>query len=290
VAFDWTDTRQLNYKNVAMQDSMINAMKYWVRATDIDGFRCDVAWNVPYAFWKKCISQLNSMKELFWLAEGDKTYLHPGGFDATYPWDMFHAMVGVAKGARPATSLDSIKARYDKVYPHNALELYFTSNHDENSWNKADYGTFPKDSHAPFAVFTQTMPHSIPLIYSGQEEPVLRAIKFFDKDNIKMGKYDREKFYKTLLFLRKQTPALSADASFRKVNVGDNKAVYAYVREKDGKKVFVILNLSNKEQNITVEDESLIGKPLNVFRHQEEPVTTKPWKMDPWGYVVFRYN
>jgi alpha-amylase len=290
VAFDWADTRQLNYKNVAMQDSMINAMKYWVRATDIDGFRCDVAWNVPYAFWKKCISQLNSMKELFWLAEGDKTYLHPGGFDATYPWDMFHAMVGVAKGARPATALDSIKAKYDKIYPHNALELYFTSNHDENSWNKADYGTFPGASHAPFAVFTQTMPHSIPLIYSGQEEPVLRAIKFFDKDNMKMGKYDREKFYKTLLFLRKQTPALSADASFRKVNVGDSKAVYAYVREKDGKKIFVILNLSNKEQDITVEDESLLGKPFNVFRHQEEPLTSKPWKMDPWGYMVFRYN
>lgn len=290
VAFDWADTRQLNYKNVVMQDSMINAMKYWVKTTDIDGFRCDVAWNVPYAFWKKCISQLNSMKELFWLAEGDKNYLHPGGFDATYPWDMFHAMVGVAKGVRSATALDSIKAKYDKIYPHNALELYFTSNHDENSWNKADFGTFPKDSHAPFAVFTQTMPHSIPLIYSGQEEPVLRAIKFFDKDNMDMGKYDREKFYKTLLFLRKRTPALSADASFRKVNAGDNKAVYAYVREKDGKKIFVILNLSNKEQNITVEDESLLGKPFNVFRHQEEPLTSKPWKMDPWGYVVFQYN
>ena len=92
VAFDWADTRQLNYKNTVMQDSMINAMKYWVTATDIDGFRCDVAWNVPAAFWKKCTSQLNKMKQLFWLAEGDKTYLHPSGFDATYPWDMFHAM------------------------------------------------------------------------------------------------------------------------------------------------------------------------------------------------------
>ena len=109
------------------------------------------------------------------------------------PWQQ------VAKGARPATALDSIKAKYDKIYPRNALELYFTSNHDENSWNKADFGIFPGASHAPFAVFTQTMPHSIPLIYSGQEEPVLRAIKFFDKDNMNMGKYDREKFYKTLL-------------------------------------------------------------------------------------------
>jgi glycosidase len=33
-----------------MQDSMIAAMKYWVSNTDIDGFRCDVAWNVPASF------------------------------------------------------------------------------------------------------------------------------------------------------------------------------------------------------------------------------------------------
>jgi hypothetical protein len=52
----------------------------------------------------------------------------------------------------------------------------------------------------------------------------------------------------------------------------------------------VILNLSNKEQTITIDDESLLGKPLNVFRHQEEPLTNKPWKMEPWGYVVFQYN
>jgi glycosidase len=289
VAFDWADTRQLNYKNLVMQDSMINAMKYWVVNTGIDGFRCDVAWNVPAVFWKRCIPQLNRIRPLFWLAEGDKPYLHPSGFDATYPWDMFHMMALVAKGARPATSLDTIKARYDKIYPKNALELYFTSNHDENSWNKADYGMFPGDSHAPFAVFTQTMPHSIPLIYSGQEEPVRRAIKFFDKDDMKMGKYDREKFYKTLLNLRRFNTAFAANASFRKVTVGDNKAVYAYVRELGDKKALVILNLSSRQQMITVEEEGLLGKPHNVFAKQDEPLTSKPWKMDPWGYAIFTY-
>jgi alpha-amylase len=289
IPYGWTDTRQLNYKNKAMQDSMINAMKYWLVNTNIDGFRCDVAWNVPADFWKRCISQLRQGRNLFFLAEGDKPYLLTSGFDATYPWDMFHMMAQVAKGARPASALDTIKAKYDKIYPKNALELYFTSNHDENSWNKADYGLFPGESHAPFAVFTQTMPHSVPLIYSGQEEPILRPVKFFDKDPMKFGKYDREKFYKILLNLRKFNPALSADASFRKVNIGNDRAVYAYVREKAGKKVLVILNLSASPQIITIDDDSLIGKPFNIFRKQDEPLTNKPWKMDPWGYMVFTY-
>ena len=123
------------------------------------------------------------------------------------------------------------------------------------------------------------MPHGVPLIYSGQEEPVLRAIKFFDKDPIKFGSYDRAKFYKTLLNLRKRSPALAPNSSFRKVDVGDQKAVYAFVRERAGKKVLVILNFSASPQIITIADESLLGKPFNLFHDDEEPLTTKPWTL-----------
>lgn len=289
VAADWADTRQLDYKNKTMQDSMINAMKFWLVNTHIDGFRCDVAWNVPESFWTRCITQLRKGRNIFMLAEGDKDYLHRSGFDATYSWDLFHKMIDVAKGASPAFALDSIKTKYDAEYPKNGLELDFTSNHDENSWNKSDFGTFPGASHAPFAVFSQTFYHSIPLVYSGQEEPVLRAIKFFDKDPMGFKNYARAKFYKTLLTLRKNNIALSSDAAFHKVDAGDKSAIYAYTREKSGKKVLVILNLSAKEQMISVKDKSLHGTPYNVFMHNKEPLSDKEWKMEPWGYAVYTY-
>ncbi|HMU46140.1 MAG TPA: alpha-amylase family glycosyl hydrolase [Chitinophagaceae bacterium] len=290
VAFDWDDVRQLDYKNPVMEDSMIAAMKYWVTNTGIDGFRVDVAWNVPGEFWEKCIPQLKAANnDMFFLAEGDKDYLMKSGFDAYYPWEMFHMMVEIAKGARPAFALDSVKAKYDTVYPASAIPLYFTSNHDENSWNKSDYGTFPGPVHAPFAVFTQTMANSVPLIYSGQEEPFLDSLSFFYKDTITFKNYGRAEFYKTLLELREKDPALSADASFKKVNVGDENALYAYIREKEGKKIFVILNLSGKEQTIKVTDKELHGNPYNVFMRSKEPLTDKEWKMEPWGYAVYEY-
>ena len=47
---DWSDTRELNFENKEMQDSMINTMKFWVNKTKIDGFRVDVAWGVPITF------------------------------------------------------------------------------------------------------------------------------------------------------------------------------------------------------------------------------------------------
>lgn len=290
MAVDWADTRQLNYKNPVMQDSMIAAMKYWISTTDIDGFRCDVAWNVPASFWRTCIPQLKNMKSIFMLAEGDSAYLPESGFDAVYPWHMFKMMEKVAKGERPAFGLDSIRQENEKMYPANTIQMYFTSNHDENSWNKADYGTFPGPVHEPFVVFTQTMANSVPLIYGGQEEPVLRALKFFDKDPIGFDKLQRSAFYKTLLNLRKRNAALSADASFRKLSVGDDKAVYAFIREKGRKKVFVILNLSADRQPVAIREKTLLGNAYNVFTGSKELVSSKGWNIDPWGYVVYEYD
>jgi len=289
IAKDWSDTRQLDYNNPVMEDSMIASMKFWLIQSNIDGFRCDVAWNVPGRFWKKCISQLKQIKNIFMLAEGDSSYLPKNGFDAVYPWSMFHMMEKIAKGERPAFGLDSIEKQNTVAYPANTIQMYFTSNHDENSWNKADYGSFPGDTHAPFAVFTQTMANSVPLIYSGQEEPVLRPIKFFDKDSIEFGKYGREKFYKTMLNLRRDHRALAADASFRKVNLGDERSVYAFVRQKGSDKILVILNLSGKVQDISIQDNTLFGNPYNVFTEKKETWNTASRKIEAWGYKVLVY-
>ena len=82
---------------------------------------------------------------------------------------------------------------------------------------------------------------------------------------------------------------MASDASFRKVKVGDENALYAFVREKAGKKVFVILNLSANEQTITVTDKSLWGMPYNVFLYNKEKLDGRKWKVEPWGYVVYEY-
>lgn len=287
---DWTDVRELNYDSKELRDSMVASMKYWITQSDIDGFRCDVAGDVPGDFWKDCIASLRKEKEIFMLAEGDKPSLHAVGFNASYAWPMFHKMKNVAAGNSPAFALDSVYNFSDTAFPANAMYMYFTSNHDENSWNKADYGTMPGRIHEPFAVFTQTAKGSVPLIYSGQEEPVLRKIEFFEKDAMTFNKLQRAPFYKILLTLRKNNPAFAADASFKKINVGDSTAIYSFVKEKAGKKALVILNLSAKEQTITVNDPSLHGKPYNVFMFTNEELSNKPWKLESWGYVIYEYK
>jgi alpha-amylase len=290
IPFGWSDTRQLDYDNRELRDSMIAAMQFWIRESGIDGFRCDVAWNVPNDFWKEAITALHKTKNVFMLAEGEKPGLHTAGFDETYPWSVMNIAYGIYPGKTTLKQLDSVINHNDTAYPKNAFRLYFTTNHDENSWNGTEFERFG-EGYKAFAVWAFTMKNSLPLIYSGQEEPNKKRLKFFVKDTIQWKKYEMVPFYKTLNSLRRSIPALSADASFQKLKLGDENAIYAYTREKDGYKILVILNLSKKEQHVSIEDISLSGNPLNVFSGSHEKINPAvPLTIAPWGYMVYDYH
>ncbi len=287
--FDWTDTRKLDYQNPEMVDTMIVDMKYWLTESDIDGFRCDHADGPTLEFWKKCNAELKKGRNIFMLAEVDAPEYITAGFDAIYPWDVFHIMNNIAAGNKNALALDSIVKVDEKTFPANTIQLYFTSNHDENSWNKAEYATMPGAVHAPFAVLTQTLEHAVPLVYSGQEEPFLDSISFFYKDTIMFDKYKRAPFYKTLLALRKSNAALDADAPFTKLTTSKDADIYAFVRQKNNQKIMVITNLSNEPQTFTI-NYSMPPVMQDVFTnkideiHKYDPIT-----LPAWGYKVYSY-
>lgn len=288
--FDWTDVYKLNYQNNALRDSMIDAMKFWVTQTGIDGFRCDVAEEVPMDFWKRAISSLRQIKPLYFLAEGDKPELHEAGFDETYTWSLMGIMSDIYKGTKSLQQFDSALNANIQRYPKNAYRMYFTTNHDENSWNGTEFEKYG-DAHKAFAVFTQTMYQSVPLIYSGQEEPNTKRLKFFVKDPIEWKNYRYATFYRTLLNLRKSTPALAADALYTRLTSSNDQAIFSYLRSKNGKKVLVILNLSNQPQKFQITDQRIDGNPMNVFLHSKEPLHTKhSFSIDPWGYIVYDYS
>ncbi|MEK0423024.1 MAG: hypothetical protein RLZ95_934 [Bacteroidota bacterium] len=287
---DWSDTRELNFNNLVMQDSMINAMKYWVKNTAIDGFRVDVAWGVPYSFWNKCIPALNKEREMFFLAEADDAKLHETGFNATYTWTEFHIMNDIAAGKKNVLDLDTVLNKIDHDFMKGALRLYFTSNHDENSWNKADYATMPGEKHAPFAVFTQTYNRTIPLIYSGQEEPVLRAVSFFEKDSMGFNKYERAPFYKTLLNLRSTHAAFKNDAVFERIKVNAPSQVMAYARKNGDALVVVVLNLSGNANEVKLDAALPSGKSYFEIFTKQAFKDIHSVSLPAWGYKVFVYG
>ncbi|HMK04289.1 MAG TPA: alpha-amylase family glycosyl hydrolase [Ferruginibacter sp.] len=287
--YDWTDVLKLDYSNRELRDSMIDAMKFWITETGIDGFRCDVAEDVPVDFWKDCITELKKTKNVFMLAEGEKPELYAAGFDITYAWNIMREMTDLYAGKKSLIQFDSALNADLARFPPDAYRMYFTSNHDENSWNGTEfekYGT----GYKAFAVFTQTIHKGIPLIYSGQEIANKKRLKFFVKDTIAWdGKFAMAPFYTTLLKLRKSNPALSADASYKKLSSSNDAGAFAYQREKDGHRVVVILNLSKQPQKFNIKDVS--GEPMNVFMGVKEKLSaTHEFSIEPWGFIVYDYQ
>ena len=51
--WDWDDIIDLDYSKPALRQYMTEAMLYWVKTADVDGYRCDAAGFVPLDFWMR---------------------------------------------------------------------------------------------------------------------------------------------------------------------------------------------------------------------------------------------
>jgi len=286
----WDDTRKLNYDNQVLRDSMIHAMQFWIKESDIDGFRCDDASDVPDDFWKHAIVELRKMKTVFMLAEGDKPSLHDDGFDESYPWSVMNIAYGIYSGKTTLRQLDSVINYDDSTFPKTAFRLYFTTNHDENSWNGTEFERFGEDAKA-FAVWAFTMHNSVPLIYSGQEIPNKKRLKFFVKDTIAWNQFTFASFYATLNHIRRSTEALSADASFVKLHTSKDESIYAFVRQKNTHKMVVVLNFSKQRQQFMIGNSIINGEAKNIFGGINEKLEVdKKFNMEPGSFLVYDYD
>ena len=130
---DWKDVADLNYENKELWKYMIDAMAFWLKETDIDGFRCDVAGMVPVDFWNEARFQLDKIKPGFMLAEDEGPVMHERAFDMTYSWELHHLCADIAKGKKKVFELDSLFAREKKKFPAYAYRMFFSYNHDDRS-------------------------------------------------------------------------------------------------------------------------------------------------------------
>jgi glycosidase len=294
IASGMDDIIELNFHNPELIRAMINAMKFWIAECDIDGFRCDLAFWVELEFWKEARKELDVIKPLFWLGELDPIE-HPeymGTFDAAYTWTWMHKTEDFYKKDLSLDILDSVLKQYDAIGDA-SMRTWFTSNHDENSWNGSEYEKYG-DMAKSLAVFSCTW-NGIPLIYSGQELPNLKRLKFFEKDAIDwtgendpiaIGLHD---FYKTLLNLHSNNPALRAgdpETKTEKIKTSNDQHILTFLRRNEEKEVLVILNFSNSDVSFSLD--SINGKFREVFSCAEKDLSSnKSFQMNPWEYLVF---
>ena len=264
-------------------------MKYWVYAANIDGFRCDMAMLVRLDFWRAAREELDKVKKLFWLAECEEISYHEV-FDATYSWNLLHKMEAFARHETGISGLDDVLNFYKGAFPPDAFHLLMTTNHDENSHSGSEYERLGNAAEA-FAVLCCTW-NGIPLIYSGQEMPNKKRLKFFEKDAIEWtGTYALHNLFKKLLTLRKNNAALRAGEGSQtyRLKTAADQFVFAFLRKSDRNEVLVLLNLSDQEKPFfDITDDLLSGSFINILSDNESNFTEKKhFALRPWEYLVY---
>lgn len=279
----WKDVIDLNYNNAALRTAMIAAMQFWIKECDIDGFRCDMAHLVPLDFWQQARINCDSLKPLFWLGECEVMEYHTV-FDVTYAWEWMHSTEKIFKDECSIQPMMNVLHQYSQ-YPPNTQKLFFTSNHDENSWNGTEYEKYGNAAKA-LAVFTCTW-QGMPLVYSGQENPNTKRLLFFDKDEISWHQQPLlQHFYTKLLYVH-SLPAITKGETF--ILPVNKEGVLAFLRKYEENVVLVILNFSKTSKiTITVNHPWLTGTFKSLFSSLHYVFNnTENFELQSGDYLVY---
>jgi cyclomaltodextrinase len=302
--YDWYDIAALNYASPELRKYMTDMLKYWIREFDLDGFRCDVAGEVPTDFWENARAELDRIKpDIVLLAEAHKAELEVKAFDLDYSWPLHSALTNVLQGRGRATDLREAWEQEAREWPRGALHMRFSDNHDERR-AIARFGE-PAALSASAMMFTLD---GVPLIYNGMEvgdTTESGAPALFERLPIFWPIAERRpefpRFYKQITALRKAHDALRR-GSLEWLHNSDESRVVTYVRRSSDEEILIAINFSSRPFSGSVDFANAafkdvtpdIGPPLPPDATAPERTTTirvnalPALFLDAWGYRIFQ--
>jgi len=286
---DYDDIIDFDYREPEMRKYMTDALKFWVKEFDIDGYRCDVASFVPIDFWENARTELEEIKPVFMLAEAEDKELHRNAFDATYNWTLWNMLHQVAAGEKSAKNLgEEYIAEHVSIFPKEGIRLNFIDNHDKNSWEGDQFTNFG-DALKPAIVFSVLM-DGMPLLYSGQEAGLERSLAFFEKDPIVWKDHEIGALYAVLFELKHQNQALwNGKFGGEIIRLMNDRLdeVLSFSREKNGDKVLGVINFSGATVSVNVDTSIDAGIYQNLLTGEDYTISEKlALELVPWEYLV----
>ena len=287
--WDWQDIIDFDFEQEGIRRYMTEAMIYWVRQVDIDGYRCDVAGFVPTEFWNHVRKELDAIKPVFMLAEWENRDLHAEAFDMTYAWSWYDALHNICMGKADVNSLYIYYSWNEKAFPQDGMSMLFVSNHDKNAWEGTEFEQFGDGLEA--AIVLSVISEGMPLIYNGQETGNPRRLAFFEKDPIEWRSHPLGELYKKLFALKKANTALwNGKWGARMLNVPNDVPlqVFSFVRQNDRDKVFAIFNFSDQTQTVSFTQSLYHGVYRDFFDGSTVNLDAATQvTLEPWDYRVY---
>jgi cyclomaltodextrinase / maltogenic alpha-amylase / neopullulanase len=287
---EWTDVAGLNYANPELRAYMIAMLKYWIKTADVDGFRCDVASNVPTDFWEQARSQLIQAKpDLMMLAEASKPELLTNAFDIDYSWPLLATLNQVLIHDAPASDVRATWEENLSRFPKGALHMRISDDHDE----ARAVARFGLNGALAASALMFTL-DGVPLIYNGMEvgdatesgDPAL-----FDKLTIFWNPKERlplKLIYHDLIKLREGYSAFTNNRLVWLDNDNPSRVV-TFMRLDDSDEFVVVINLSNRPVAGSLQVLNAAEfKPVKIAGLPDGPQGDLPrFQLDGFGWRIY---
>jgi cyclomaltodextrinase / maltogenic alpha-amylase / neopullulanase len=286
--YDWADIIDFDYEQPGIRKYMTDALKYWVKETNIDGYRCDVAGFMPVDFWENVRAELDAIKPVFMLAEWESRDLHRRAFDMTYSWSLWDKMHAATVENKGIGGLVEYMAHDVSTFPKGGYRMTFTENHDKNSWEGNQYSNFGAGLQASMVM--ASVVNGMPLVYSGQEAGLNRSLAFFDKDLIQWKAHPNAEIYTQLFDLKHKNEALwNGEWGGEMVRIYNDKMdqIISFAREKNGNTVLPVINFSNKPATVKLDSKYYTGTYVELFSNKQYILKGNDvFTLRPWAYLV----
>ena len=192
---DWTDVAELDYSHKALWNYQIETLKRYAKI--VDGFRCDVAPQVPIEFWKQARKEVAKVNpKTVWLAEStSKDYIRDLGskgyhvssdaelysaFDMTYDYDIDGIWREYVKGDIPLKKYVEALNTQSVIYPSNYIKMRALENHDQVRAHSLFINENDLYNWTAFSEFQK----GSTLVYAGQEIGLKHTPDLFNSDKV----------------------------------------------------------------------------------------------------------
>lgn len=248
---NWSDVADLDYNSRDMREAMIDAMKYWIREANIDGYRCDAADWIPSDFWRDALYELRKMQDIrtiIMLAEGTEPKNLQAGFDLDYGWNFCDVLEGLYSGTKTVANLyQSHSSEFNQI-PNGKQKLRFTTNHDRASEN-SPIKTYGGQTGALSAFVISSTLGGVPLIYSSQEVGYASTVNFFNYVNINWNNNPTTYAeYQKIMDIRSDNEIFQNG----QLQTFEDKDIVHYFRYDGDEKIYVIVNVRNEAKTMTI--------------------------------------
>ena len=210
---------KLNLRNPQVRDYLLDTVRFWVDAFDIDGLRLDAADVLDFDFMASLRQATSGMKEDFWLMgeviHGDyQRWANAHTLHAVTNYHLHKALYSGHNDHNYFEIAHTVKRQADMGLTHGAMLYNFADNHDvERIATKLR----DKAHFVPLHVLLYTLP-GVPSLYYGSEfalegrkergsDASLRPALDLDTMKAQHGQYLN--FFSTLGRLRREESALS---------------------------------------------------------------------------------